>query len=73
MSFWNKSGDEGVEDDSYFFNPDVLVNRINLLIRIIKDLPSSQRQSYLKQAAELVLKSVDIPLSEDMETHRRIH
>jgi predicted ABC-class ATPase len=77
VSFWTRSDDdEGVEEDfhpGYFFNPDILVNRINLLVRITKELPSSQRQLYLKQAAELVLKSVDMPLSEDMKTHRSIH
>jgi hypothetical protein len=77
VAFWTKSDDdEGVEDDfhpGYFFNPDILVNRINLLIRITKELPSSQRESYLKQAAELVIKSVEVPLSEDMEPNRSIH
>jgi hypothetical protein len=74
VPFWNKSNDdEGIGDDGYFFNPDILVNRINLLVRVTKELPSSQRESYLKQAADLVLKSVEVPLSEDIETNRSIH
>jgi len=52
------------------FNPDILVNRFNLFIRLTRELDipdiSDRRYHYVTQACDLVLKSIAIPLEEDI-------
>ena len=61
------------EEEGYMFNPDILVNRMDLLMRLTQHMEEKDRERYLNQAAAIVLQSVEVPLQQDMADRRIVH
>tara|TARA_R110000796_G_scaffold54007_1_gene126444 strand:- start:817 stop:1047 length:231 start_codon:yes stop_codon:yes gene_type:complete len=60
--FSKKENDKDVEDenDVFFFNPDPMVNRMNCLIKLTRELEftkNDEAKIYLKQALDILIMS----------------
>tara|TARA_R110002020_G_scaffold40582_2_gene119958 strand:+ start:846 stop:1061 length:216 start_codon:yes stop_codon:yes gene_type:complete len=65
---FNKDDDE--EEDVMFFNPDIMVNRLDLVIRLMKEADKIQRdelREILIRSANVTLESIRKGLGEDVD------
>jgi len=65
---FNKDDDE--EEDVMFFNPDIMVNRLDLVLRLMKEADKIQRdelREILIRSANVTLESIRKGLGEDAD------
>jgi|TARA_R110000824_G_scaffold94543_5_gene228021 tRNA G26 N,N-dimethylase Trm1 len=67
---FKRSDDDDEEEDVMFFNPDMMVNRLDLVLRLIKEADKIQRddlREILIQSASVTLESIRKGLGSDAD------